>query len=115
MAARPANAAKPAAEPSKPAEEKPKDIRSTLYSRAQTILRERHEDEFVDIITGLYAEAGLVYKRRLSPAEKAAAEKARTLEVAEKKLAALLEKHPDLADAIAARQGAQDTSEPVAG
>ena len=61
-------------------------LRNKLYTEAQTELRERHEEEFVDLISAKYAEHGLSYRRRLSEEAKA-----------EKQIRELLAQHPGLA------------------
>ena len=47
--------------------------RSQSYNRAETLLKDRHRDEFEEILAGVYAENGHDYKPRLTPEERAQA------------------------------------------
>ena len=47
-------------------------LKNSLYGKAQTILKDRYEAEFEDILSDLYAEHGLERKRKLTPEQKAA-------------------------------------------
>lgn len=79
--------------------------KSTLYGQAVRELRNRHAQEFDEIVSGIYAEHGLTYTRRLTPeerAEKAAAEERAKADAA---LARLLERHPVLAERVSTQEG----------
>lgn len=65
-------------------------LRNKLYTEAQAELRERHEEEFISLISARYAEHGLQYRRRLSDEQKA-----------EKQIRDLLAAHPGLAEKFA--------------
>lgn len=65
--------------PETKAERTEEQVKNSLYSKATTTLRERHREEFQTILAAAYKEAGLEYKRRLSPEEKARAEIERLL------------------------------------
>ena len=54
------------------------------YGRATATLRERHADEFRDLLAAEYAAAGLTVKRRLTDAERAQRDEARALAKAAK-------------------------------
>lgn len=74
--------------------------KSTLYGQAIRELRTRHAQEFDEIVSGIYAEHGLMYIRRLTAEEKA--ERARVEEEtkAEAQLQRLLDRHPILASRV---------------
>jgi hypothetical protein len=61
--------------------------KSAAYTAALAALREGHRDEFNQHLQAEYEKAGLEFKPRLTPAEKAKQE-----------IEALLAKHPDLRD-----------------
>lgn len=63
--------------------------KNTLYRQAMQEIRNRHEDEFFEIVEALYEANGLTYKRRLTEAQKA-----------EQQVRALLASNPGLADKI---------------
>lgn len=46
-------------------------VKNALYSSALQEIRNRHSDEFVDLLVDSYAEYGLVYKPRLTEEQKA--------------------------------------------
>ena len=46
-------------------------VKQSLYSKATATLRDAHRAEFHATLEGLYKEAGLTYKRRLTPQERA--------------------------------------------
>ncbi len=48
---------------------------NAAYSRASTRLRQAHRDEFDGYLAEEYAARGMVYRRRLTPEERAEAEK----------------------------------------
>jgi len=74
----------------------PEQKKNALYSQAMQEIRNRHEDEFFEIVEALYEANGLTYKRRLTEAQKA-----------EQQVAALFAQFPDLAAKIAGEQVAE--------
>jgi len=48
----------------------PEQKKNALYSQAMQEIRNRHEDEFFEIVEDLYTANGLTYKRRLTEAQK---------------------------------------------
>lgn len=93
-------------------EAKPKSFASGAYAEAERTLRERHADEFEEILQGIYDAAGVKRVKRLSAeeraqvvaAEKAAKEAAKEAKAREAALAAaqaLAEKYPDLVSVTA--------------
>lgn len=92
-------------------EKKAPSFANKAYVQAEKILRERHKDEFETILSGLYEEAGVERKVRLSKEERAAleAEKREAREAAKRQAArekatatinALLAEYPDIAEEI---------------
>lgn len=73
-----------------------KPSKAKLYSQAEQLLRERHIEEFHQIVRGLYEENGYTYSRRLSAEERAERKRAREVEQARAAMAALREKFPEL-------------------
>lgn len=64
-------------------------VRNALYNQGLQALRNEHPDEFVKIVTDLFAAHGLTYRRRLTEAERA-----------EQQARALFAAHPGLADRL---------------
>lgn len=56
---------------------------NALYNQAAKALRTKHPEEFADFLEQAYAEAGLEYRRRRSPAEREVEERARALRKAQ--------------------------------
>lgn len=75
--------------------------KSSLYGKAQQILRDRHLEEFEGLVTDLYAEHGYRYVRRLTPEERAAKAEAEERAKAEARLAKLVQQYPVLAERVA--------------
>jgi hypothetical protein len=83
--------------------------RNSLYSEAQRILRERHRDEFEQIVTEEYRKVGLTYRPRLTDEQKAERARQAEQEKAEKALQRLVEQYPVLRDRVSvltAQEGA---------
>lgn len=85
---------------SKPATEKAERKQSDAnrrYGAALKTLRERHEEEFIDILKEKYAAEGAEYQPRLTAEQKAEKAKAEKLARAQAKIAALHAEFPELA------------------
>jgi len=89
-------------------EKKAASFANKAYSAAEKILRERHKDEFEEILSGVYADAGVERRIRLSKEEreaqrlaeralKEAAKEAERRAKAKATMDALLAEFPDLA------------------
>ncbi len=66
-----------------------KPSKTKLYAQAEQVLRERHFEEFQEIVAEVYAEHGYVYKRRLSAEERAERDRLAELAKVEAQLAEL--------------------------
>lgn len=66
-------------------------VKNTLYNQALQEVRNRHEDEFFEVVEALYEAHGLSYKRRLTEDQKA-----------EQQARAILAANPGLAARLAA-------------
>ena len=64
--------------------------------KAEGILRARYQHEFDEILDGLYAEAGMTRRKRLSAEERLALKHQKQREKAAATLAEMREKYPDL-------------------
>lgn len=81
-------------------QEAPQVKRSALYARAQRVLRERHSEEWHQIMAEQHEAEGLVYRRRLSPKEREEREAQREREKAERQLERLVSRYPMLKDRV---------------
>lgn len=70
--------------------------KSSLYAQAQKQLRERHKEEFNQLVQDAYAEHGMTYRPRLTPEQREARKREREREHAEELLRKLKERHPIL-------------------
>lgn len=73
---------------------------NSLRSRAEREVLEAHRDEYYQRAEALFTEAGLEFKRRTTPEERAQKKAADEQAKARKKLDDLLAKHPELASEI---------------